>query len=156
MGYLEGLKVITASKPVNLSPTLHRRNNLLNKLNQQFECARAKVDGSDYFVRSFKFVKRETGEREQVEWQRRIKPWWYSTHDGKVIFEVRYANKRIELMVENKGPGAEEFESKELKREKVIPEGQTVKITLGTLKKGKYKFFGDYQSETAQGKLVVE
>lgn len=66
------------------------------------------------------------------------------------------ANKRIELMVENKGPGAEEFESKELKREKVIPEGQTVKITLGTLKKGKYKFFGDYHSETAQGKLVVE
>jgi len=66
------------------------------------------------------------------------------------------ANKRIELMVENKGPGAEEFESKELKREKVIPEGQTVKIVLGNLKKGKYKFFGDYHSETAQGKLVVE
>lgn len=66
------------------------------------------------------------------------------------------ANKRIELMVENKGPGTEEFESKELKREKVIPEGQTVKIVLGSLKKGKYKFFGDYHSETAQGKLVVE
>lgn len=66
------------------------------------------------------------------------------------------ANKRIELLVENKGPGAEEFESKELKREKVIPEGQTVKITLGTLKKGVYKFFGDYHAETAQGKLIVE
>lgn len=66
------------------------------------------------------------------------------------------ANKRIELLVENKGPGAEEFESKELKREKVIPEGQTVKITLGNLKKGKYKFFGEYHSETAQGVLVVE
>lgn len=66
------------------------------------------------------------------------------------------ADKRIELMVENKGPGAEEFESKELKREKVIPEGQTVKITLGTLKKGTYKFFGDYHSETAQGKLIAE
>lgn len=66
------------------------------------------------------------------------------------------ANKRIELMVENKGPGAEEFESKELKREKVIPEGQTVKITLGNLKKGTYKFFGDYHSETAQGKIIAE
>ena len=97
MGYLEGLKVISASKPANLSPTLQRRNNLLNKLIQQFECAKAKVEGSDYFVRNFKFLKRETGEREQVEWQRRIKPWWYSTHDGKVIFEVRYANKRVEL-----------------------------------------------------------
>ncbi len=66
------------------------------------------------------------------------------------------ANKRIELIVENKGPGAEEFESKDLKREKVIPEKRTVKITLGNLKKGTYKFFGDYHSETAQGKLVVE
>ena len=66
------------------------------------------------------------------------------------------ANKRIELMVENKGPGAEEFESKELKREKVIPEGQTVKITLGNLRKGTYKFFGDYHAETAQGKITAE
>jgi plastocyanin len=66
------------------------------------------------------------------------------------------AGKRIELMVENKGPGAEEFESKELKREKVIPVGQTLKITLGVLKKGKYKFFGDYHADTANGILLVE
>lgn len=66
------------------------------------------------------------------------------------------ADKRIELLVENKGPGAEEFESKELKREKVIPEGQTVKITLGNLKKGKYKFFGEYHQDTAKGILTVE
>ena len=66
------------------------------------------------------------------------------------------ANKRIELLVENKGPGAEEFESKELKREKVIPAGQTVKITLGTLKKGVYKFFGDYHQDTAKGHLTIE
>ncbi len=97
MGYLDGLKVITASRPANLSPTLHRRMNLLNKLSQQYECAKANIEGSEYFVRSFKFVKRESGEREQLEWQRKIKPWWYSTHEGKIIFEVRYANKRIDL-----------------------------------------------------------
>lgn len=66
------------------------------------------------------------------------------------------AGKRIELLVENKGPGAEEFESHELKREKVIPEGKTAKITLGTLKKGTYKFFGEFHEATAQGKLIVE
>lgn len=66
------------------------------------------------------------------------------------------ANKRIELVIENKGPGAEEFESKDLKREKVIPVGQTVKIVLGSLKKGVYSFFGEYHEETAQGKLSVE
>lgn len=97
MGYLDGLKVIAASRPANLSPTLQRRSNLLNKLGHQFECAKAKSEGSDYFVQSFKSFKLETGQREQVEWQRRIKPWWYITPEGKVIFEVRYANKRIEL-----------------------------------------------------------
>lgn len=66
------------------------------------------------------------------------------------------AGKRVEIYVENKGPGAEEFESKDLKREKVVPQGQTVKVTLGTLNKGTYKIFGDYHSDTAKGKIVVE
>lgn len=66
------------------------------------------------------------------------------------------ANKKIELIVENKGPGAEEFESIELKREKIIPQGRTVKINLGVLKKGVYPFFGEFHIETAQGKLIVD
>ena len=66
------------------------------------------------------------------------------------------ANSRIEVMIENLGPGAEEFESKDLKREKVIPLGQKVKVTLGFLKKGTYKFFGDYHEDTAKGKIIAE
>lgn len=66
------------------------------------------------------------------------------------------ANKKIELVIENKGPGAEEFESIELKREKIIPQGRTVKINLGVLKKGVYPFFGEFHIETAQGKLIVD
>ncbi len=66
------------------------------------------------------------------------------------------ANKKIELVVENKGPGAEEFESIELKREKIIPQGRTVKINLGVLKKGVYPFFGEFHIDTAQGKLIVD
>lgn len=66
------------------------------------------------------------------------------------------ANRKIELIVENKGPGAEEFESIELKREKIIPQGRTLKINLGVLKKGVYPFFGEFHIETAQGKLIVD
>lgn len=66
------------------------------------------------------------------------------------------AGKRVELVVENKGPGAEEFESHDLKREKVIPMGQTAKIKVGPLKKGTYKFFGEFHQETAKGQLVIE
>jgi plastocyanin len=78
--------------------------------------------------------------------------------DGKFIpseFKVP-ANKRIEIMIDNKGPGAEEFESHDLKREKVIPAGKQAKITVNPLKKGTYKFFGEFHEATAQGKLIVE
>lgn len=66
------------------------------------------------------------------------------------------AGKVVELVIENKGPGAEEFESKELRREKVIPMGKTVKLRVGPLKKGSYPFYGEYHEDTAQGKLVAE
>ncbi|AZZ37326.1 hypothetical protein CIK05_11170 [Bdellovibrio sp. qaytius] len=78
--------------------------------------------------------------------------------DGKFTpTEIKVpAGKRVELTVENKGTSAEEFESKELKREKVVPAGKTVKIVLGTLKKGTYKFFGDYHADTAKGVIIAE
>lgn len=111
MGYLDGLKVITANRPANLSPTLQRRRNLLNKLELQFKCANAKLVGNDYYVPSFKTFTRESGERDQIEGQRRIKPWWYSSVDGKVVFEVRYANKRIELLKGKTGIEVENLDS---------------------------------------------
>lgn len=66
------------------------------------------------------------------------------------------AGKLLELVIENKGPGAEEFESKDLRREKVIPMGKTVKIRVGPLQKGSYSFYGEYHEDTAQGKLIAE
>lgn len=38
MGYLVGLKVVTAVKPENLPPLLQRRSNLINKLNWYLRC----------------------------------------------------------------------------------------------------------------------
>lgn len=111
MGYLDGLKVVTAVKPANLPPTLERRRNLLNKLELQYQCANAKIDGKDFYVPSFKTFTRESGERDQIEKQRRIKPWWYSSPEGKVIFEVRYANKRIELLKGKTGIEVENLDS---------------------------------------------
>lgn len=66
------------------------------------------------------------------------------------------AGKKFVLVVKNEGPGAEEFESHELNREKVIPPGQTAKITIGPLEKGEYPFFGEFHPETAKGKIIVE
>lgn len=67
-----------------------------------------------------------------------------------------HANKRIELIIENLDDSVEEFESRDLKREKIIPAHSTVKIMFPPLKQGSYKFFGEFNEETAQGVIIVE
>jgi plastocyanin len=66
------------------------------------------------------------------------------------------ANKRVTLTVINDDPTPEEFESKVLKVEKVIPGKSKATVQFGPLKPGKYKFEGEFNSKTAQGIVVVE
>ena len=66
------------------------------------------------------------------------------------------ANQRFRLLVKNLDDTAEEFESVELKREKVIPGGRQAIIQLGPLAPGTYKFFGEYHEATAQGVIVAK
>jgi plastocyanin len=60
------------------------------------------------------------------------------------------------LVVTNKDAGPEEFESKELRLEKVIPGGKTMKIRVRALKPGTYPFVGEYHEKTAKGRIVAE
>ena len=64
-------------------------------------------------------------------------------------------NTKVKLVIDNKDATPEEFESKELKREKVIPGNSTGFVTVGPLKAGRYPFFGDFNKKTAQGVLIV-
>ena len=60
------------------------------------------------------------------------------------------------LVVTNKDATPEEFESKELRIEKVIPGGKTLKIRVRALKPGTYPFVGEYHEATAKGRIVAE
>jgi plastocyanin len=66
------------------------------------------------------------------------------------------AGKKIKLVIDNQDATAEEFESYELNREKVVPPNSKVTIFVGPLKPGRYPFFGDFHKDTAQGVLVAE
>ena len=66
------------------------------------------------------------------------------------------AGKKVKLVIENQDATAEEFESHELNREKVVPPKGKVTIFVGPLKPGRYAFFGDFHKETAKGVLVAE
>ena len=66
------------------------------------------------------------------------------------------AGEKFKLVVHNLDPTAEEFESYELNREKVIGGGSSGTIYLGPLKPGSYPFFGEFHRDTALGVLEAE
>jgi hypothetical protein len=66
------------------------------------------------------------------------------------------AGQKLELHVSNADATPEEFESTDLRREKVVPAGQEVVVYVGPLKPGSYEFFGDFNPKTARGRLVAQ
>jgi hypothetical protein len=66
------------------------------------------------------------------------------------------AGKPVVLEVANQDAQPEEFESKPLGVEKVIPAGAKAIIRLRPLKPGRYRFVGEYHEKTAQGAVVAE
>ena len=71
------------------------------------------------------------------------------------ILEVP-AGKVIVLIVHNLDDVVAEFESFELKREKIIPPGGKIKLILKPMKAGEYEFFEDFYHPNPKGKLVVK
>ncbi len=66
------------------------------------------------------------------------------------------AGKKVKLVISNEDDTAEEFESYELNREKVILGGKTTVIFIGPLKPGVYPFFGEFNIKSAQGKVIAK
>lgn len=66
------------------------------------------------------------------------------------------AHKEVKLVVKNLDETAEEFESYDFNREKIIAGGGQGIFLLEPMEPGSYKFFGEFHEDTAQGVLVVK
>jgi len=66
------------------------------------------------------------------------------------------ADTVVFLTIDNQDPTPEEFESHELRVEKIIPGELSGVVRIGPLKPGTYPFFGDFNQATAQGRVVAE
>jgi len=65
------------------------------------------------------------------------------------------ANTKVKLVIYNRDTTPEEFDSFDLNREKVIfPQKKSV-IFIGPLPPGRYKFFGEFNPNSAQGTIIV-
>ena len=65
-------------------------------------------------------------------------------------------NIKIKLVIYNADPTVEEFDSPDLKREKILRSKSKTNIILAPLPVGKYDFVGEFHQDTAQGVVIVE
>ena len=66
------------------------------------------------------------------------------------------AGVRFKLVITNQGPGPEEFESYELKKESVMGEGAIRPLVFASLKPGSYPFFSEFHPDTAKGRIIAK
>ena len=98
MTALTGLKLTAAQKPTQMTPVQQRRNKMAKRLWEQMELAKAQQAGSTFAPIKFRSVKdATTGERKQVEMNKRVKAWWFVADNGKLVLSVRYGTKVLEL-----------------------------------------------------------
>ncbi len=64
-------------------------------------------------------------------------------------------NRKLVLTVVNKDNTAEEFESDDLRKEKIIGANSSITMNIGPLSPGSYKFEGEFNPNTAQGVINV-
>jgi hypothetical protein len=78
--------------------------------------------------------------------------------DGALIpRELRVpSGRRIKIEIVNSGTEPIEFESLELRKEKVLAPGAASFIVIAPLRPGRYAFFDEFHQNTGQGVLIAE
>ena len=66
------------------------------------------------------------------------------------------AGAKVRLTLRNLDPTAEEFDSDDLHREKVVAGNSEGVVFIGPLRPGTYNFMGEYHQATAQGRIVAK
>ena len=66
------------------------------------------------------------------------------------------AGRRVSVYVSNEDATPEEFDSADLKIEKVIAGNSKALVRIGPLTPGRYGFIGEFHAETAKGVVIAE
>ena len=66
------------------------------------------------------------------------------------------AGKPLKLVVTNLDRTPEEFESDQMKFEKIVQGGGRITVFVAPLKPGQYNFFGEFNLKTAQGWIIAQ
>lgn len=78
--------------------------------------------------------------------------------DGRlfpVTLEVP-AGTRFKIVIRNEGRDPIEFESRQLRKEKVLAAGAQSFVVIAPLKPGEYDYFDEFHADTAKGRIVAK
>ena len=99
MSGLSALKFVAIKPQHGSSPKHARRQKLSNKLHEQIQMAKAIQAGTEFVPVKIRSVRdQETGETRKVEVPKRLKPWWWSSDNGKMCITVRYGARTLEVV----------------------------------------------------------
>ena len=99
MTYITKLKLSdTQRADMDLKPEQRLRRKLLDHLNDQKSIAEADLKNEAVHRTRFKFVRDETtGETQRIEVPKIIRRWWWKTDEDKVMLQLRYGNKPLQI-----------------------------------------------------------
>ena len=66
------------------------------------------------------------------------------------------SGEKFKLKIVNLDKTPEEFESYDFNREKIVPGGGEITVWVGPLVPGRYEFFGEFNIDTAKGRLIAQ
>ena len=98
MTMLETLNFTDKTRDAGTSPEGRLRQKLLGAIDLQISAAQAEANGEEFIRRKMRWITdKETGEKARKEVPVRFRRWWWNDDTGKLMLEVRYGNKPLEL-----------------------------------------------------------
>jgi ABC-type amino acid transport substrate-binding protein len=115
MTQLKTLTFAALLKASAADPTIHRRNKLIVRLQQQVQLAQ----DPNFSLTRQKWIADETGVKQLRELRKKVRAWWRTDPTGAVVLTVRHGARAIEFA---RGKAAIAVG----KKEKLIPTIETV------------------------------
>ena len=100
---LAALKFVSSKRPTQIPAVQVRRNKLVAKLHEQIQLIVARKDGIHFAPMHLRSVRdRDTGEIKRMELPKRIRPWFFTSDNGKICVQIKYGSKVIDVSGKNK------------------------------------------------------
>ena len=95
---LSSLKIVQAKRQSAIDPLMLRRYKLLRKLEDQINAAKALSKGESFSVKRVRNITdKQTSDIRAVEVFRKIRQWWFVADSGKVVIQLKYGSKVIDI-----------------------------------------------------------